>query len=349
MDIELDKINEYKKTLEHLASEAAACGELEHDLESPKHKELMNIYKIKSATGRVIYNSFSDEELCDYIRKRAKEIDHVPTQKEVYWIYHMYIKHRFGNWPKALKNAVMSTKAGSGGHSYKIIEEREKQCEEIFDKIRKKAEELKRPPHMGEMQDCIEGLKYKFDTWNQVLEAAGINQEWKNTHMLFRVEDFSEEEKLLLKKIKDRSVELGRPPLRKEIEEDVKETLKRKCKTWRNILYQIGMEPVEKSKPFAETYLDSRKDKGMRHRDILSNGLYKVFRLGKKEKEYLAEFKTIMETLNRAPIKEELPKEVYEGLMKACGSYRNVLFQLDAVPLEKTEEQRIRKRIKGGK
>lgn len=349
MAIELNEINEYKRKLENLASNAAAHGGLQYDLQSAEHKELMSIYKIKSAIGKELYESFSDEELCNYIRNRAKELDHVPTQKEVYWVYHMYIKHRFGNWPKALKAAVMSTKAGSGGHSYKIIEEREKQCQETLELIRKKADELHRPPHLTEMQNYVEALKYKFDTWNQVLDAAGINQEWKNTHMLFLVEDFSEEEKAMLEKIKDKALELGRSPLRKEVDEEVREQLKIKCKTWRNTLYQIGMKPIEKPKSFTETYLDDKKNKGRQHKEILSNGLYKVLKLTKKEKEDLTALRQIINELGRTPIKEELPEAVYNGLMKTCGSYRNVLFQVGAVPLDKTETQKIRRRVKGGK
>lgn len=346
MTIEVEEIKKYRLELEALASKAAEVGELEFNVELTEHKVLMSIYKIKSITGKEIYESLSDEDLCDSIRSRAKELDHVPTQKEVYWIYHMYIKHRFGNWPKALKAAVMSTKAGSGGHSFKIIEEREKQCQEFLNQIREKADELHRPPHLTEMKDCVEGLKHKYDTWNQVLEAAGVNQQWKNKHMIFVVKDFTEEEKLLLEEIKDKALKLGRSPLRKEIENDVKEKLKIKCKTWRNTLYQIGMEPIEKPKSFSETYLDDRKNKEKHHTEILSNGLYKVLKLSKKEKEYLIELKKIVNELERAPIKEELPEDVYSGLMQVCGSYRNVLFQVGAVPLDKTNTQKIRRRLK---
>lgn len=347
MTIELEEIKKYRAELEVLASKAAESGDLEFNLESAEHKELMGIYKIKSIQGKEIYENLSDEELCDYIRNRARELDHVPTQKEVYWIYHMYIKHRFGNWPKALKAAVMSTKAGSGGHSFKIIEEREEQCQKILSQIRERADELHRPPHLTEMSDCIEGLKYKFDTWNQVLEAAGINQEWKNKHMLFTVEDFTKEEQGLLEKIKSKAQELGRPPLRKEIENEIKEKLKIKCKTWRNTLYQIGMEPIEKPKSFSATYLDDRKNKGKCHKEVLSNGLYKVFKLNKKEKEYLVQLREIVNDLKRAPIKEELPEDVYRGLMQVCGSYKNVLFQVGVEPLDKTNTQKIRRRLKG--
>lgn len=349
MTIDLKEMTRYKEELALLAAQAAECGELEFNLQSEEHRTLMDFYKIKSVTGKEIYENLTDEELGDYIRSRAKELDHVPTQKEVYWVYHMYIKQRFGNWPKALKSAVLSTKAGSGGHSYKVIEEREKVCQQYLEEIKQKAEELKRPPHMTEMKDYIEGLKYKFDTWNQVLEAAGINQEWKNKYMLFKVKDLTEEEYLMLDQIKQKSMELGRPPLRKEIDGEIREHLKSKCRTWRNILYQIDMEPVEKEKSFGETYLDDRKNKSKQHKEMLSNGLYKVFNLGKKERRYLTQLRRLIDKLGRAPIREEVPEDVYNGLMKACGSYRNVLFQVGLEPLDKTDTQKIRRKVKSEK
>lgn len=346
MNISQKDINKYKSDLQLEADKAAEEGNLEYNLESQEHKELMNKYKIKSIIGKAIYESFSDEELCGYIRKRAKELNHVPTQKEVYWIYHMYIKHRFGNWPKALKTSVCSTKAGSGGHDYKTIEEREKHCDEMLKKIKEKADELNRPPHLAEMKDCIEGLKYKFDTWSQVLEAAGVNKQWKNTHMLFIVENLSDEEASILEGIKDKALELGRPPLRREIDKDLREKLKIKCTTWRNILYQIGMEPIEKPKSFTETYLDVSKNKGKHHNEILSNGLYKVFQLSKNEKKYIEQLEKIIKKLERAPIKEEIPEDVYNGLMKVCGSYKNMLYQVGSKPLDKKNTQKIKRRIK---
>ena len=106
------------------------------------------------------------------------------------------------------------------------------------------------------------------------------------------------------------------------------------------------MEPIEKPKSFSETYLDDRKNKGKCHKEVLSNGLYKVFKLSKKEREYLVQLKEIVNELKRAPIKEELPEDVYSGLMQICGSYRNVLFQVGVEPLDKTNTQKIRRKIK---
>ncbi|MFV0516662.1 MAG: homing endonuclease associated repeat-containing protein [Aminipila sp.] len=340
------EIVKYKENLQQLAKEATDLGQLEYNKESEEHKELMSIYKIKSQTGKFIYEAFSDEELCDYIRKRATELTHVPAQKEIYWIYRMYIKHRFVNWPKALRVSVLSSKAGQDGHSITVIQEREKLCNNRLMEIRKKADELHRPPHMAEMKYCIEDLKYKYETWAEVLKAAGINQQWKNKHMLFVVENFTEEEEKLIEVIKEKVIELGRAPLRKEIEEEVREKLKVKCKTWRNTLYQIGIEPIEKQNTFDTTYLNSKKNKEKRHNEILNGGLFKIVKPNSLEKEYLRKLKNIIKELGRAPLKEELDKNLYEKLMHVCGSYRNILYQVGAEPLDKTQQQRIRRLLR---
>lgn len=54
------------------------------------------------ATGRRLYQSFSDEELLDIIRREALHLGHIPAQRDVFCVYRDYIRRRFGNWIKAL-------------------------------------------------------------------------------------------------------------------------------------------------------------------------------------------------------------------------------------------------------
>ena len=52
--------------------------------------------------GKKLYQSFSDQELLDIIRREAVVLGHVPAQREVFCVYRDYIRRRFGNWIKAL-------------------------------------------------------------------------------------------------------------------------------------------------------------------------------------------------------------------------------------------------------
>lgn len=340
------KIQNYRSELEQLAEQASESGELEYDAGDTRQAEIMSRYKIKSPVGKLVYESFSEEELCSYLQRRAKALGHVPAQKEVYWVYQMYIKKRFGNWPRALKRALLSTKAGSGGSSYKTVEEREQQCNELLERVRRRGEELHRPPHMAEMKDCIEVLRYRYDTWSQVLAAAGIDGEWKRKHMLFKADGLSREEELLLESIRARAEELHRPPLRREIDEETRKRLQEKCITWRNILYQIGMEPVEKRKFFAQTYLDEKKNRKKRHAETLSSGLYKVSNLTAEQRDMVRQLRKTAKELGRAPIKEELPEELCHELVTVCGSYKNMLYQAGIEPADKVSIQKIRKKLR---
>jgi hypothetical protein len=55
--------------------------------------------------GRHLYNSYTDEELLDFLREAAARLGRAPTQKEVFCVYRSYIRRRFTNWPAALRAA----------------------------------------------------------------------------------------------------------------------------------------------------------------------------------------------------------------------------------------------------
>lgn len=55
--------------------------------------------------GKLLYQSFSDEELLDIIRQEISVLGRIPAQREVFCVYREYIRRRFGNWVKALQAA----------------------------------------------------------------------------------------------------------------------------------------------------------------------------------------------------------------------------------------------------
>lgn len=64
-------------------------------------------FTLSSGLGRAVYASYSDEELLDILRDTALQIGRAPTQKDVFSLYRIYLKARFGTWPAALKAAGM--------------------------------------------------------------------------------------------------------------------------------------------------------------------------------------------------------------------------------------------------
>jgi hypothetical protein len=55
--------------------------------------------------GRLLYGSFTDDELLDILRQAAAELGRAPTQKEVFCVHRSFIRRRFTNWPIALRAA----------------------------------------------------------------------------------------------------------------------------------------------------------------------------------------------------------------------------------------------------
>ena len=63
----------------------------------------------------------------------------------------------------------------------------------------------------------------------------------------------------MLDNVKAFAYELGGSPIHGEIDAEVKRALIRRCGSWRNALYQVGLEPVVRIRPFHGIYIDYRK------------------------------------------------------------------------------------------
>lgn len=79
-----------------------------------KNSSVWRSYSTGSRVGQQVYRSFTDEQLLNYLVKTARDLNHAPSQKEMFWVLRDYIKLRFGKWPYALKKAGLSNSAGKG-------------------------------------------------------------------------------------------------------------------------------------------------------------------------------------------------------------------------------------------
>lgn len=336
-----------KKELEELAAKAAALGDPE--LGCQKDSPIYQACSTGEARGKALYKSLSDEELLEALRRRTEELGYVPAQKEVFWAYRAFIRLRFGKWPYALKAAGLSTRAGKGGMAADKIKDRNLRYEEMMGRIRAKAKELGRPPHMFEMDEERRELQSWFKTWAEVLDAAGVDRSWQTREILYKAKGLNEEEKKLLEEIKNLAMELGRPPLRSEVPGEMRQKLYRRCGTWRNTLYQLGLEPVSKISPFSNTYLSQSREKQRKHQDVLENSLYKLVEPDQRTRNMLDFVRKRVQELGRAPLKSELPPHIYTALLKKCGTYRNLLYQLGLEPLEKSAAAQIQAELRNKK
>lgn len=291
--------------------------------------KIWKAFSLDSKAGQKFYETLSDEELLDVLRIYAKKFGRSPAQKEVYWIWRTYIKKRFRKWPYALEAAGLSKAAGRNGKTLQQKKIEDEEYEKILEEVRRKAKELCRKPHPKDMPEICEFLKKHTDTWNQVLEDAKLTSDFFEENVVYYIPDLEEEYKIYLEEIRILSEKLNRAPLKSEIDAVKRKKLVKRCKSWRNTLHQINLEPVIKIKPFSSTYMDYRLGAEKRlHSTVLNDCYYKVLKIDETNMKYLEQLKKWIEKNHRVPNKKEFPKEMRQSLQKVCGSWANTLYQI---------------------
>ena len=285
------------------------------------HRERLGM---QSPEGKLLYESFTDQELLDVLRERAGELGHSPAQKEVFWAYRAYIKKRFEKWPYALKAAGLSSSAGKGGKPVEQMEREAEEWEAVLGRLRALTKRKGRVAHPSDLTAGeLETLRREYHNWGEVLSAAGV----ESTQTVNRLEDLEPEYRELLAALRERAMELGRPPLRSEVDMARFRPLIRRCGSWRNTLFQIGLEPVTHITPFSSTLLD-RPSGQRRHKSTLYDCYYQVLDLDEKARAQLEELKRLTEKLGRAPKRKEVDPKLRQDLQMACGSWTNALHQI---------------------
>lgn len=337
------EVRKYKIILKNIAQKAVASENPEYG-KGVKNSQLFNRYATSSPIGQAVYRSFSDGELFELLRESAKRLGHSPAQKEIFWIYRSYIRKRFEKWPYALQKAGLSRSAGKSGTTVEVMMAKQKDYSFWLEKVKDSALELERPPHPIEMPEACEIFKEYFKTWADVLHAAGVDPNWLHKEVVYPIPDLEGEYQVLLKELKKTAMELGRSPLKIEIDSVIRTKLRERCGSWRNVLFQIGLEPVTKISPFSSSFLQEMdRIKSRSHKEILQDSLYKVLNLDEKGIKYLAYLKKKTEKLGRSPIKEELPEELVRSLLTSCGTWANTLHQIGRKPLRGEKLMEVKK------
>ena len=241
---------------------------------------------------------YSDAELLEVLKEAADRLGHSPSQKELNPELRLLIKQRFGKWPYALQRAGLAKSAGRDGITLDRMEEDRQQYEAAMARIRQAYEVTERLPEMEDMGDLVPFLKLRFSTWAEVLKASGIDQGWTPERTVAMIAPYSsvylkdygktnskrtQEEALVkvtaldeltrhqLGVVRKTAKRLGRAPLKNEIASGTYGELLQKFGSWRNILYQIDMEPLGKN----ETAEIRRKQREQRKRELKTKTIKK--------------------------------------------------------------------------
>lgn len=314
----------YHKLLEF----SKKCGE-NTEYANSKETKIWRAFSLDSKVGERFYQSLSDEDLLDVLRWYARKFGRSPAQKEVYWVWRMYIKKRFGKWPYALSAAGLSKAAGKDGKTLEQKKIEDEEYEKLLEKVREKTKELCRTPHPKDMPDICDALAKYTVTWNQVIEDAKLTRDFFEENVVYCIPNLEEEYKIYLEEIRALSEKLNRAPLKSEVDAVKRKKLVKRCKSWRNVLYQIHLEPVMKIKPFSSTYMDYRLGSEKKlHSTVLYDCYYKLLEIDEENANYLEQLKNWIEKNQHIPDKKEFPKEMRQSLQKICGSWANVLYQI---------------------
>lgn len=314
-----EKLAAHRAALERLAKAG------EPDL-GEKDPVLCRRYAPDRLEGKAIYESYTDEMLLELLREKARELGRSPAQREIFWVYRAYLRARFRNWPTALRMAGLSTSAGQGGQTLEQAARQQTEQEKLLEQVREAAAALGRMPHPKDLPEAAQGLKKRYKTWSEVLDAAGARE--AAIRSLHLIEDLEPEYRRMLGDLRRQAEELGRAPLIREVEPEVRTALAGRCGSWRNALYQIGLEPVQRIAPFSNTGLTGRKEKSAHHRQTLHDCYYRVLRLDDQTRRELELVRETAELLGRVPDRRDVPPEIRRHLQQVCGSWANALFQI---------------------
>lgn len=305
------------------------CEDMEKGNHDP-NSEIYRQFSLETPEGLRFYRSLDHEFLLDILRRRAEELGHSPAQAEVFWVWRCYIRKRFDKWPYALKAAGLSKAAGRGGKSLEQIHLEQKEYEKLLEQLRNKAKELCRIPHPQEIPHLTDLLRKYADDWNQVIRDAGFMQDFFTEYAgIYKIHDLKESEREQLELILEIARSLGRPPLKCEVPNDLRISMIERCGSYRNVLYQIGLEPVARMNPFSSTKIKRGSQmRGRSHRREIRDCYYQVLNPNDQTRKDLEELYKISEELNYLPGKKEVDARLRNRLQKNCGSWANALYQL---------------------
>lgn len=286
-------------------------------------------FSMNTPQGRAFYRRVPDEMLLDVLRQAAEQLGYSPAQREIFWIWREYIKRRFGKWPYALEKAGLARAAGKGGKSLEEMAARKKEYETLLEQVRSEAGRLCRIPHPSDVPELCGRLKGFTKEWGKVIADAGLDHTFFGKSAVVQIDTLDPHSRMLLEQIRLQAEVLGRAPMKSEVDREIREALLKKCGSWRNTLYQIGLEPVVRIHPFSSTSCCPGGEKRARkHRMALQDCYYRVLHPSAQLQKDLRELSRIAGELQRLPDRKEIPAELRKRLQKECGSYANALYQL---------------------
>jgi hypothetical protein len=340
--ISKSQLKRYRMMLEELSERQLPSGEDPNKAERELIREWRDFIPDR-ALGRQLSESYSNEELLEILRDAYRRNGRVPAKKDIFCFYRTYIKHRFVTWTAALKAAGLNrafdsaSSRMSDGDLMKL-EREEPEIRRLLICLSERKLELGYAPCRKEFE-ASETLKKRFVCWSNALHAADSFDAWQNKAKTDAdcSDSLSPEEETILQELQSKAAQLGRTPLKKEISEETRCRLRTRFGAWDSALQRVGLVPLE-----GEDLEKARWDAEQRLR---GNGvIYHIENLEPEFQELLQEVKILSLKLGRPPLKSEFDEKKRKKLQARCGSWRNVLYQIDEAALSKQETAKVKQR-----
>lgn len=135
---------------------------------------------LSSGLGRAVYESYSDQDLLDVLRDTSSRIGRAPTQEEVFSLYRIYLKERFGTWPAALKAAGMRRLPMPDliMPNWAQVYLKEPEICKALEDVTYRRHRLGYPPRKRDVPQA-KTLCERFRSWENVIAAADSFEKWQ--------------------------------------------------------------------------------------------------------------------------------------------------------------------------
>lgn len=162
-----------------------------------------------------------------------------------------------------------------------------------------------------------------------MISDAGLDRSFfREKAQVYQIEKPEIEIQRALDIVRQTARKLERPPFKSEIPEELRKPLIERCGSFRNVLFQIGLEPVTRITPFSAKKIEDSKSKKKPHRRTLEDCYYQILNPDIQTQKDLEELYRMKESLKRLPEKKEVDVNLRVRLQKSCGSWANALNQL---------------------
>lgn len=323
-DLNADIAAEYQGIISELCAQGLSDDELRQ-----QYRDFMP----DKPLGRAICESYSKDALAELLKVRAAELGHAPSQSEMFGLYRIYIKHRFGTWPAALRAAGLKygVKGDNKEWNWAEIALNNPEIAQVLIALVERHITLGIAPTRQQFEHA-NTLRAYFGDWNTVQQAANAFDQWLEANPTSFAQPVQQDTDAL----RALAHELDRTPIRAEVSETLRLSLRLSWGSWTEAIHAAGLPVLtEEEEKRARWEYQQRRNAGgciLRLEKTLTS----------EQQDVLKQLENLCRQYQRAPVREEIPDKLWHGAQKCFGSYRNALFQLGHAPLTKEEANKLR-------